>query len=110
MWNVHEPFAYMQKQAVMVELMLIRILPLSLRCGLVLPFSIRGGKKSVPQDVPQDVPQTIVALIKQNPRITREDIAKQMHLSTKTIGRYLAKLPNVKYVGSGYSGHWEIVE
>ena len=60
--------------------------------------------------VPQDVPQAIAALIKNNPKITREDIALQLGLSVKTIGRYIAKLPNIKYVGSGYSGHWEIVE
>ena len=62
------------------------------------------------QDVPQDVPQAIAALIKNHPKITREDIALQLGLSVKTIGRHIAKLPNIKYVGSGYSGHWEIVE
>lgn len=66
--------------------------------------------QDVPQDVPRDVPQAIAALIKNNPKITREDIALQLGLSVKTIGRYIAKLPNIKYVGSGYSGHWEIVE
>ena len=58
----------------------------------------------------QDVPQTIVTLIKNNPKISREDMALQLGLSVKTIGRYIAKLPNIKYVGSGYSAHWEIVE
>lgn len=66
--------------------------------------------QDVPQDVPRDVPQAIAALIKNNPKITREDIALQLGLSVKTIGRHIAKLPNIKYVGSGYSGHWEIVE
>ena len=66
--------------------------------------------QDVPQDVPRDVPQAIAALIKNNPKITREDIALQLGPSVKTIGRYIAKLPNIKYVGSGYSGHWEIVE
>ena len=66
--------------------------------------------QDVPQDVPRDVPQAIAALIKNNPKITREDIALQLGLSVKTIGRHIAKLPNIKYVGSGYSGHWEISE
>mgnify|MGYP002512140216 FL=1 len=43
------------------------------------------------QGVPQDVPQTIIELIYNNPNITREDIAKQLGVSTKTIGRYLKK-------------------
>lgn len=63
------------------------------------------------QGVPQDVPQTIIELIYNNPNITREDIAKQLGVSTKTIGRYLKKLEDkVRFVGSGYSGHWEIIQ
>lgn len=64
--------------------------------------------QGVLQDVLQGVPQDITALIKQNPKITREELAALLHVSVKTIGRRLAKLPHIKYVGSGYSGHWEI--
>ena len=78
---------------------------------LVLHVLNEGDTQSVPQGVPQDVPQTIIELIYNNPNITREDIAKQIGVSTKTIGRYLKKLENkVKFVGSGYSGHWEIIQ
>ena len=66
--------------------------------------------QGVPQDVLQGVPQDITALIKQNPKITREELAALLHVSVKTIGRRLAKLPHIKYVGSGYSGHWEIID
>ena len=62
------------------------------------------------QDVPQGVPQDITALIKQHPKITREELAALLHVSVKTIGRRLAKLPHIKYIGSGYSGHWEIID
>ena len=69
-----------------------------------------GVPQGVLQDVLQGVPQDITALIKQNPKITREELAALLHVSVKTIGRRLAKLPHIKYVGSGYSGHWEIID
>ncbi len=71
---------------------------------------VASQEADVPQGVLQDVPQDITALIKRNPKITREELAELLHVSVKTIGRRLAKLPHIKYVGSGYSGHWEIIE
>lgn len=70
----------------------------------------QGVLQDVLQGVLQGVPQDITALIKQNPKITREELAALLHVSVKTIGRRLAKLPHIKYVGSGYSGHWEIID
>ena len=37
-------------------------------------------------------------------------MAKYLNISLKTIRRKLSELDCVKYVGSGYSGHWEIEE
>ena len=71
---------------------------------------------NVPQDVPQDVPQEktldiwIEGKIRENPKITTEDLAKLSGYTSKTIKRHIIKLTHIKYVGSGYSGHWEIVE
>ena len=70
--------------------------------------------QGVPQTVPQDVPQEsdldiwIVEQIRQNPKITTEELAKLSGKNSKTIKRHIAKIENVYYVGSGYSGHWEI--
>ena len=46
--------------------------------------------------------------IKKNPKMTTEELAKLSGKGLRTIKRHLAKLPHIKYVGSGYSGHWEI--
>lgn len=80
----------------------------------------RTNSTSVPQDVPQDVPQGdsqesslddwIEAQIKKNPKITTEELGQISGFTSKTIKRHLAKLPHIKYVGSGYSGHWEITD
>ncbi len=76
-----------------------------------------GGQGDVPQgDVPQgDVPQgdigkTIIRLIRENNKISTEAIAEQLSVSSKTIKRHIAAMSNIRYVGSGYSGHWEIIE
>ena len=52
----------------------------------------------------------IVQLIKINNKITKADIAKEIGVSEKTIEREMKKTDKVIYVGSGYSGHWEIKE
>ena len=73
----------------------------------------------VPQDVPQsvsqdgslEIAQIIQNIVSNNSKITREEMAHQLGVSSKTIGRYLKKLDGrVRYVGSGYSGHWEVIE
>ncbi len=37
-------------------------------------------------------------------------MAKQKGVTSMTIKRHIAKMPHIRYVGSGYSGHWEISE
>ena len=71
------------------------------------------SKENVPQAVLQAVPQavlqTIIGSMKENPKVTREELAEKLDVSVKTVGRYLKKLEAVvHYEGSGYSGHWEV--
>ncbi|MBR2426086.1 MAG: winged helix-turn-helix transcriptional regulator [Lentisphaeria bacterium] len=73
--------------------------------------------QDVPQDVSQDVPrelteiqQKIFRCIKNDPKISREKIAKIIGVSQKTVARNLAGMKNyIQFIGRGYSGHWEIV-
>ena len=77
---------------------------------------IQGVPQGVPQDVPQGVPQDnelddwIEKQIRNNSQISTEDLAKLSNRSSKTIKRHLAKMPHIRYVGSGYSGHWEVLD
>ena len=71
--------------------------------------------QGVPQGVPQDVPQDhldvqILELMRANDKISTESIAKTLGVSSKTIKRRIKEMDNVRYIGSGYSGHWEIIE
>ena len=58
----------------------------------------------------KDLKIQILEMITQNNKMTREKIANNLGVSKKTIERELKKMPMVKYVGSGYSGYWEITE
>ena len=70
----------------------------------------QGGTQDVPQDVPQDdnLDEWIENQIRQNPQISTEELAELSNKSSKTIKRHIAKMPHIRYVGSGYSGHWEV--
>ena len=46
--------------------------------------------------------------IRENPQITIEELAKMSKKGLRTIKRHIAKMPHIHYVGSGYSGHWEV--
>ncbi len=48
--------------------------------------------------------------VAENPKITTAELSKLSKKSIVTIKRHIAKMPHIKYMGSGYSGHWEICE
>ena len=48
--------------------------------------------------------------IRRNPKITTEELARISKKGLATIKRHIAKLAHIRYVGSGYSGHWEIID
>ena len=71
--------------------------------------------QNVHQDVLQDVPQDslnsqIISMIKDNNKISTETMASVLGTSSKKIKRRIKSMPNIHYVGRGYSGHWEIDE
>ena len=75
----------------------------------------QGVTQGVPHDVPQNVPQDeeldgwIEKQIRNNPQVSTEDLAKLSNRSSRTTKRHLVKMPHIRYVGSGYSGHWKVL-
>lgn len=68
----------------------------------------------VTQDVTQDVNSNdldtqIIYLIKKDDKISTEQMSKILEVSTRTIKRHIKEMNNIKYIGSGYSEHWEIL-
>ena len=77
---------------------------------VIMP-NLNYGTQDVPQVIPQDhLDVQIVELMRANDKISTESIAKTLGVSSKTIKRRIKEMDNVRYIGSGYSGHWEIIE
>lgn len=60
---------------------------------------------------PQKTPDAVLILIKDNPKITRNQIADVLQKDLRTIGRAIASLQKVgklKRIGSNKAGHWQI--
>ena len=72
----------------------------------------QGGTQGGTQDVPQDdnLDKWIENQIRQNPQITTEELAELSKKGVRTIKRHIAKMPHIRYVGSGYSGYWEVTD
>ena len=71
------------------------------------------GGNSVAQDVAQDkiaLAEFIKEKIRKNDKITRKMIANEAGVSIKTIERAIKEINNLKYVGRGSNGHWELSE
>ena len=49
-------------------------------------------------------------MIKENSQISTDEIANVLEISARTVKRHIKKMDDVSYVGSGYSGHWEVKE
>lgn len=80
----------------------------------------RPGTQDDTQDDTQDgtqdgtqkqLEEKIISLIKANPKISRKDIATATQTSPRTIARRIKEMNDkIRFVGSGYSGHWEVIE
>lgn len=71
----------------------------------------QNGGQSVGQKLkPSDRREKIIEIIKNNPKITANDLSKEFKVSERTIERDLKVLTDkkiIKYVGSAKDGHWE---
>lgn len=99
-----------------------RIMEACQKRGIPSPtWTINGGfvvvtfmrpAKGITQDGTQEdnLDKWIENQIRQNPQITTEELAKMSKKGLRTVKRHIAKMPHIRYVGSGYSGHWEVLD
>ena len=65
----------------------------------------QGGTQGGTQDKLQ---KQIFEMIEENPQISTSEIATRLGVGVRTVKRRIKQMTNIVYVGSGYSGHWEI--
>ena len=75
----------------------------------------QGGTQDGTQDGTQGGTQDklqkqIFDMIEENPQISTSEIATKLGVGVRTVKRRIKQMTNIVYVGSGYSGHWEIKE
>ena len=71
----------------------------------------QNGTQAVTQDGTQvKLEERIIQLIRNDNKISVKKISELTGVSVRTLRRRIAEIPTLHYVGSGYSGHWEITE
>ena len=69
----------------------------------------QGGTQDGTQGGTQDkLQKQIFDMIEENPQISTSEIATRLGVGVRTVKRRIKQMTNIVYVGSGYSGHWEI--
>lgn len=80
---------------------------------VVIPFSknITNGdaENDVENDAEKSLEEMVIALIKENPKISKIKMAEKTGKSKPTIERMLKTSKRIKRVGPDKGGHWEIV-
>ena len=70
---------------------------------------IQDGTQDGTQGGTQDkLQEQIFDMIKDNPQISTSEMATKLGVGVRTVKRRIKQMTNIVYVGSGYSGHWEI--
>ncbi len=64
--------------------------------------------EDVTRNVSLEIENKIKTIIKNNSKVSRKNIALIMGVSEKTITRYIKEITDIKYVGKGKNGHWEL--
>lgn len=76
--------------------------------------SVALRKSNVALQKDSEITKDLVNFIKQEIRkdntISRQEIADRVKVSKKTIERAIKEVPEIKYVGVGRHGHWELTE
>ena len=90
------------------------IIPLKKIATQKVGGSVSQSSSNVPSNFPrkslEEIKNDIVEIIKSDKYISRKKIGEMVGYSEKTISKYIQEIGNIRYVGRGKAGHWEIDE
>ena len=66
--------------------------------------------KNVTDNVTETDEQKIIRLIKDNPSCTRNDMAKAIGKTVRTVQRILNASTKIRRVGEDHGGYWEVMD
>ena len=76
-----------------------------------LNFSTQDGTQDGTQGNERvQLEDKLILMIRNNAKISIEKMSEATGISVRTIKRRIAEMPNVQFIGRGFSGHWEIKE
>ena len=70
-----------------------------------LNFGSQDGTQGDARDKLED---RLIQMIKVNEKISIKKMSEVTGVSVHTIKRRISEMPNIQFIGRGFSGHWEI--
>ena len=80
---------------------------------IILPdlnYKEEALEDNVPQNILNKDLEKIIVAIKENSKVTREELASIIGKSVKTVARIIKDSKIINFVGSSKSGYWKIIE
>lgn len=74
-----------------------------------LNFGTQGGTQDGTQgDARDKLEDRLIQMIKVDEKISIKKMSEATGVSVRTIKRRISEMPNIQFIGRGFSGHWEI--
>ena len=67
-----------------------------------------GTQRGTQGDARDKLEDRLIQMIKVNEKISIKKMSEVTGVSVRTIKRRISEMPNIQFIGRGFSGHWEI--
>lgn len=74
----------------------------------IMPNLNFGSQDGTQGDARDKLEDRLIQMIKVNEKISIKKMSEVTGVSVRTIKRRISEMPNIQFIGRGFSGHWEI--